>query len=149
MLFRSFLVNKMDRENADFDRCVSEIQATFGNHCVPFQLPMGNAQDFKGIVSVIHPPADAPAEVAAELEAARERLIEAVAETDDALADRYLEGEELTSEEIAAAVRAGILNGNLVPILAASATDNVGVEECMELVREFLPSPKDGVKPEM
>ena len=146
---RMFLVNKMDRENADFDRCVSEIQATFGNHCVPFQLPMGNAQDFKGIVSVIHPPADAPAEVAAELEAARERLIEAVAETDDALADRYLEGEELTSEEIAAAVRAGILNGNLVPILAASATDNVGVEECMELVREFLPSPKDGVKPEM
>ena len=146
---RMFLFNKMDRENADFDRCVSEIQATFGNHCVPFQLPMGNAQDFKGIVSVIHPPADAPAEVAAELEAARERLIEAVAETDDALADRYLEGEELTSEEIAAAVRAGILNGNLVPILAASATDNVGVEECMELVREFLPSPKDGVKPEM
>jgi len=146
---RMFLVNKMDRENADFDRCVSEIQATFGNHCVPFQLPMGNAQDFKGIVSVIHPPADAPAEVAAELEAARERLIEAVAETDDALADRYLEGEELTSEEIAAAVRAGILNGNLVPILAASATDNLGVEECMELVREFLPSPKDGVKPEM
>ena len=146
---RMFLVNKMDRENADFDRCVSEIQAAFGNQCVAFQIPIGNAQDFKGVVSVIHPPADVPAEVADHMESARERLIEAVAETDDALADRYLEGEELTNQEVEEAVRAGILSGNLVPIVAASSTDNVGVEECMALVREFFPSPKDGVKPEL
>ena len=103
---RMFLVNKMDRENADFDRCVSDIQTAFGNQCVPFQIPIGNAQDFKGVVSVIHPPADVPAEVADQMEAARERLIEAVAETDDALADRYLEGEELTNQEVEEAVRA-------------------------------------------
>ena len=146
---RMFLVNKMDRENADFARCVSEIQATFGNHCVPMQVPIGNAQEFKGIVSVIHPPADVPPELAAELEAARERLIEAAAETDEALADRYLEGEDLTSQEIEAAVRSGIWSGQLVPILAASATENLGVEECMASVREFFPSPKDGIKPEL
>ena len=79
---RLLLVNKMDRENASFSRTVADIQASFGSKCVPFQLPIGDAQDFKGLVSVVHPPAEIPAEVADEFEAARERLIEAVAESD-------------------------------------------------------------------
>ena len=144
---RMFLVNKMDRENASFARCVADIQAAFGSNCVPLQVPMGDAQDFKGVVSVINPPADVADDVAAELSAAWERLIEAAAESDDALADKYLEGEDLTPEEVIAGVRAGILNGNLAPILASSATTNVGVDECLEMVREFLPSPLDGRTP--
>ena len=144
---RMFLVNKMDRENASFSRCVADIQATFGQQCVPLQIPLGDAQDFKGVVSVIHPPSDVPAEFAADLQAARDRLIEAAAESDETLADKYLEGEELTDEEIVAGVRGGIWNGDLVPILASSATNNVGVEECMAMVREFLPSPIDGKQP--
>ena len=146
---RVLLVNKMDRENASFARTVADIQGTFGNHCVPFQLPIGDAQDFKGIVSVVHPPADIPAEVADEFEMARERLIEAVAEADDELADKYLEGEELTDEEIINGARSAILAGALVPILASSATQNMGVEEYLEFVREFLPSPLEGMSPEM
>lgn len=146
---RMFLVNKMDRENASFSQAVADIQGTFGDKCVPFQLPLGEAQDFKGVVSVVHPPADIPAEVAAEFEAARERLIEAVAESDDELADRYLEGEELTDAEIVNGARTAIRNGSLVPILASSATQNVGVNEFMEMVQEFLPSPLDGPKPVM
>jgi len=97
---RLILVNKMDRENADFDRNVADIQATFGRHCVPFQIPIGAAQDFKGVVSVIDPSADIPADLAAEVEAARERLIEAAAESDDELADRYLSGEELSQRRL-------------------------------------------------
>jgi elongation factor G len=128
---------------------VSDIQGTFGKHCVPFQIPIGDAQDFQGVVSVIRPPAEVPSEAAADLQAARERLIEAAAETDDALADKYLEGEELTGEEIEGSVRAAILRGELVPILASSATKNLGVDECLEMVREFLPSPVDGKKPRM
>ncbi len=147
-LARMFLVNKMDRENASFSRCVAEIQSNFGRHCIPFQLPIGDAQDFKGVISVIQPPADAPAELAAELEAARERLIEAAAESDDALADKYLEGEELTEEEITHAVRTAVWSGQLVPVLASSATENIGVEEFLEMVCTYLPSPKDGVKAE-
>ena len=146
---RVLLVNKMDRENASFARTVADIQGTFGNHCVPFQLPIGDAQDFKGIVSVVHPPADIPAEVADEFEMARERLIEAVAEADDELADKYLEGEELTDEEIISGARSAILAGALVPILASSATQNIGVEEYLEFVREFLPSPLEGTAPDM
>jgi len=117
---RIFLVNKMDRENASFSRCISQIQATFGKNCVPFQLPIGSAQSFQGVISVIHPPKEVPEEVAAEFQAARERLIEAVAEADDALADKYLEGEELTQEEIVTGARSAIQRGVLVPILASS-----------------------------
>ncbi|MCY4367449.1 MAG: elongation factor G [Chloroflexi bacterium] len=145
---RVLLVNKMDRENASFARTVADIQGTFGNQCVPFQLPIGDAQDFKGVVSVVHPPADIPAEVADEFEMARERLIEAVAEADDELADKFLEGEELTDEEITNGARSAILSGSLVPILASSATQNIGVEEYLDFVREFLPSPIEGNIPQ-
>ena len=146
---RMFLVNKMDRENASFANAVADIQGTFGSKCVPIQLPIGDAQDFKGVVNLVHPPADIPAEVADEFEAARERLIEAVAESDDELADRYLEGEELTDAEIVAGMRAAVRSGDLVPILASSATKNIGVNEFLEMVQEFLPSPLDGHNPVM
>lgn len=146
---RVFLVNKMDRENANFSRTVADIQGTFGSKCVPFQLPIGEAQDFKGVVSIVRPPSDIPSEVADEFESARERLIEAVAESDDELAERYLEGEELTDDEIIAGARKAICSGDLVPILASSATQNIGVEEFLATVQEFLPSPLDGKKPIM
>jgi elongation factor G len=146
---RVFLVNKMDRENASFSRAVADIQATFGSKCVPFQLPIGEGQGFKGVVSLARPPAEIPAEVAGDFEAARERFIEAVAETDDALADKYLEGEKLTDQENLAGVRAAILKGQLIPILASSATQNIGVAEFLEMACEFLPSPEDGLKPVM
>ena len=146
---RMFLVNKMDRENASFSKCVADIQGTFGSHCVPFQLPLGDAQDFTGVVSVIHPPASMPSQVTEEVESARERLIEAAAECDDALADKYLEGETLTDEEVLGAVRKGVTNGGLVPILASSATSNLGVDEFLATVLEFLPSPADAKPAEM
>jgi elongation factor G len=144
---RIFVINKMDRENANFERNVADIQATFGRHCVPFQLAIGNAQDFSGVVSVVDPDAEVPAELTAEVEAARERLIEAAAESDDELADRYLSGEELTAEEIANGLRTAVLKGELVPILATSATTEIGVNEFIQITRTFLPSPVDGTKP--
>ena len=139
----AIVLNKMDRENANFERNVQEIQSVFGNQCVPFQLPIGEAQDFTGLVSVIDPPADIPAGVIGDFDAARERLIEAVAESDDALADKYLEGEEITAAEVTAGAREAIRNGDLTPILVSSATLNVGVDELVQVMRDFLPSPAD------
>lgn len=139
----AIVLNKMDRENASFERNVQEIQSVFGNQCVPFQLPIGEAQDFTGFVSVIDPPADIPDGVIGDFDAARERLIEAVAESDDALADKYLEGEEITAEEVTAGAREAIRNGDLTPILVSAATQNIGVEELVEVIRDFLPSPAD------
>ena len=146
---RMFLVNKMDRENASFSRTVADIQASFGSQCVPFQLPIGEAQEFKGVVSVLFPPPDIPPEVAGEFDAARERLTEAVAEADDELADKYLETGELSDADVVAGARAAILKGELVPILACAATQNIGVEEFFHTVRDLLPSPSDGEKPVM
>mgnify|MGYP002820194796 FL=1 len=142
---RMIVVNKMDRENANFSRNVADIQASFGRQCIPFQVPLGDAQDFKGVVSIVDPPTDIPAEVAEEVAAARERLIEAAAESDDELANRYLSGEELSPEEIISGVRTAVLTGELVPILATSSTpEAIGVTEFLETVRSFLPSPVDG-----
>ena len=144
---RMFVVNKMDRENANFARNVSDIQASFGRQCIPFQVPLGDAQEFKGVVSIINPPADIPAEIADEVAAARDRMIEAAAESDDELADRYLSGEELSVDEVISGVRTAVLAGELVPILAtSSAPEAIGVEEFLETTRSFLPSPVDGKK---
>ena len=144
---RMFVVNKMDRENANFARNVSDIQASFGRQCIPFQVPLGDAQEFKGVVSIINPPADIPAEIADEVSAARDRLIEAAAESDDDLADRYLSGEQLSVDEVISGVRTAVLAGELVPILAtSSAPEAIGVEEFLETTRSFLPSPVDGKK---
>ena len=146
---RLIVINKMDRENADFDRNVADIQATFGRQCVPFQIPVGQADSFQGVISVADPNADVSSELADEVEVARERLIEAAAESDDELADRYLSGEELTAEEIESALRGAVLRGELVPILATSATGNLGVAEFLSMTRSYLPSPADGVKPKL
>ena len=146
---RMFLVNKMDRENASFSRTVADIQATFGSQCVPFQIPIGEAQEFKGVVSVVFPPPDLPPEVAEEFDAARERLTEAVAEADDELADKYLETGELSDADVVAGARTAILKGELVPILVSAATQNIGVDEFLQTVRDFLPSPVEGEKPVM
>ena len=139
----AIVLNKMDRENASFERNVQEIQSIFGSQCVPFQLPIGEALDFTGLVSVIDPPADIPAGVVGDFDSARERLIEAVAESDDTLADKYLEGEEITAEEVTAGAREAIRNGDLTPILVTSAIQNIGVEELVQVMRDFLPSPAD------
>ncbi|MBT98721.1 MAG: elongation factor G [Dehalococcoidia bacterium] len=141
---RLFVVNKMDRENASFAKNVADIQASFGRQCIPFQVPLGEANEFKGVISIIDPPSDIPAEVADEVEAARERLIEAAAENDDELGDRYLNGQEISPEEIIAGVRTAVLAGDLVPILAASSSpEAIGIGEFLETTRSFLPSPVD------
>ena len=139
----AIVLNKMDRENASLERNLGELQAAFGNRCVPFQLPVGEAQDFAGVVSVIDPPSAIPAGVTGDFDAARERLIEAVAEADDDLADKYLEGEEITAAEVTAGARAAIRSGDLVPVFVTSATQNIGVTELAGLLRQFMPSPAD------
>ncbi len=146
---RMFLVNKMDRENASFARCVADIQGTFGNNCIPLQLVDGDAADFTTVIDVLRPPSDVPASLATELEAARERVIEAAAEADEALTEKYLEGEELTQAEIENGVRAAIWDGSLVPILASSALKSIGIGEFLDAVQSFFPSPADGTAPKM
>ncbi len=140
---RMFFVNKMDRENSDFQRCLEDIRSNFGRGCVPFQIPLGSEQSFKGVVNVLDMGAEAPAEVASQVEEARDMLIEAVAETDDDLATKYLEGEELTQEEITGAIRQAILSGSISPVFVGSSTLNIGLEELLEGVKAYMASPAE------
>ena len=147
---RMFVVNKMDRENANFAKNVADIQASFGRKCIPFQVPVGEANEFKGVISIIDPPSDIPEEVVADVESARERLIEAAAENDDELGDRYLNGLAISHEEIIAAIRTAIRTSNLVPILATSSSPNaIGIDELLQTTQSFLPAPTDGQPPDM
>ena len=145
---RLFFINRMDRENADFHRSLDRIQAQFGRKCVPFQIPIGSEQSFKGAVDLLHIPDELPDEVADQVTQARDRLIEAVAETDDTLATKFLVGEELTPQEFSSGVMKAVHSGEVVPVLVGSATMNVGVQELLDFVTEYIPSPLEGKNPQ-
>ena len=140
---RILFVNKIDRENADFFKTVEQLQSKFGRKCVPIQLPIGAESKFEGVVDLISKAAKPPQSLADKVAAFRERLVESVAETDDNLIAKYLEGTELTEDEIRRALRAATINGKLVPVLAGSALQSKGIAELIESILNYLPSPKD------
>ena len=140
---RIILINKMDRENADFSAALQDVQRTFGNQCTALQLAVGAQQEFKGVLSLLEPPGDAPSSLAAEVERLRDRLVEAVAETDDDLSTKYLEGEEISQEELVQGLQKGVLSGQIVPVLVSSATGNLGITELLDAMVGLLPSPAD------
>ena len=138
---RIIFINKMDRDNAEFQRTLDSVQAAFGRECVPLNVPIGAAQGFKGVVDLLDVSAEAPEGMEDFVEAARERLVESVAESDDDLATKYLEGEELTSSEMTEGLKKAVLSGEIVPVLCGSATENVGIEEIQQAVINYIPSP--------
>ncbi|MEX0800666.1 MAG: elongation factor G [Dehalococcoidia bacterium] len=149
---RAIFVNRMDRENSDFSRTLAQIQSSWGQKCVPLQVPVGSQQNLKGVVDLLAmkaslgekgEQAEIPAELADEANAQREKLIEAAAETDDALIEKYLGGEELSQEELANGVRTGIKAGSLVPVLTGSATKMSGIQALLEAMAAAFPSPLD------
>jgi len=140
---RILFVNKIDRENADFFKTVEQLQSKFGRKCVPIQLPIGAESKFEGVVDLISKAAKPPQSLADKVAAFRERLVESVAETDDNLIAKYLEGTELAEDEIRRALRAATINGKLVPVLAGSALQSKGIAELIESILNYLPSPKD------
>ncbi len=140
---RIFYVSKMDRENADFDRIMGEITDRFGRECVPVQIPIGAESAFSGVVNLLDPSTDVPGEISGEVEEARERLVEAVAEADEDLADKYLEGEEITQAEMIAGLKQGIADGLIVPVLFGASTSEIGTADLLNAIVDFLPSPAD------
>ena len=144
---RIIFVNKMDRENANFKRSLESIQDAFGRKCVPLEVTIGAEQEFVGIVSLLDSDVEPPSDIKEEVDTARERLIESVAESDDDLATKYLEGAELTDDEIRGGLKRAVLSGKIVPVLAGSATQNLGIEELLSAVIKFLPSPMEATTP--
>jgi elongation factor G len=150
---RFVLVNKMDRENADFYRTVKELQAKFGSRCLPIQLPIGAHTDFQGIVDLLAMKSyTGSAAKEGEIPSGpdnigvasfKEKLVEAVAELDDALLEKYLGGEALSPPELTDGLRRGIVSGKIVPVLAAAALQNVGTGLLLDAINSYMPAPKE------
>ena len=154
---RICFINKLDRTGADFWRCVDMIVDRLGARPVPIQIPIGIEDTFEGVVDLIEMKAilyrddlgsqidvvEIPEHLKAEAAKHRERMIEAVAEADDALTHKYLEGKALTVEEIRHGIRLGTLQSKFVPVLTGSALKNKGIQPMLDAVTAFLPSPLD------
>lgn len=149
---RLVFINKMDRENADFYKVVGQLQSNFGRRCVPIQLPIGSHTSFQGVVDLVSMKAysgakeqegEIPSSVESEVRSFREKLAEAAAELDDELTVKYLEGEEITSEEIRRVLGEGIKAGKIVPVLTGSALQNMSISYLLDAICHYLPSPKE------
>ena len=147
---RLAFVNKMERENANFQRVVEEIASRFHLPAVPIQLPIGSQADFQGVVDLLTQKAyvgekgseaPIPAGMADAVEEARMVLLEAAAEGEDVLMEKYFESETLTDEEILRGLKARIKRGDLVAVLCGSAAMNIGVQGVMQAIVDLLPSP--------
>jgi elongation factor G len=158
---RMVFVNKMDRAGADFNMVVEQLRTRLGANAVPLQMTIGSEENFKGVVDLLKMKAvlwneedmgmtfeygEIPAEMAGQCAEMREYLVEAAAEADDAMMEKYLDGGILTEEEIKAGIRKRTLAGEIVPVLGGSAFKNKGVQAMLDAVIEYLPAPTE-VKP--
>ena len=140
---RMIFVSKMDRENASFTRVMNSLADSFGRECVPVQLPVGSEADFTAVINLLDPSSDVPTGLGDEVEDARERLIEAAAESDDELEEKYLEGEEITQEELIRGLRAGLRSGDFVPVLFGASQMSIGIAEILDGIVDLLPAPSE------
>jgi len=147
--------NMMDRENADFDNLVTQAREFLSPKAVPLSLPIGSGESFRGLIDLFkmkaylyegdgHPKeADIPADMADAAQAAREALIEAVADFDDEVIEKYLEGETLTDAEILSALKKGVAKSGAFPIVVTSGAQNRGVRRLLDTMTVCFPSPAD------
>ncbi|MBC8496341.1 MAG: elongation factor G [Chloroflexi bacterium] len=154
---RICFVNKMDRVGASFERTIQMIRERLGANPVAVQLPIGLEAEFKGVVDLLTEQSiiwkddqgkepvvgDVPVDLQAQVEAMRDRMIEQIAETDDDLTLKYLEGETITVDELKAAMRRAVISGQLTPVFCGTSLRNKGVQPVLDAVVDYLPSPLD------
>jgi elongation factor G len=151
---RLVVINKMDRENASFQRVMDSLNKQFDVSFVPLALPIGSQSNFAGVVDLVKmkamtgvegTEANIPADMADQVEEARMQLVEAAAESDDELIIKYLEGEELTEQEIVGGLRKSVTAGSVVPVLCASGLLGTGVRLVIQAILNYLPAPAPSV----
>lgn len=150
-------VNKMDRDDAYFDKCVESVEQRLHTKPLPLQMPIGMAEDFKGVIDLLKMKAyipeddmgkiidevEIPEEFKAEAQKRHDALIESIVETDDALLERYFEGDEISMEELKDAIRKATIAKTVTPMLCGSSYKNKGVQNLLDAMVEYLPSPLD------
>jgi elongation factor G len=147
-------VNKMDRENANFARVYQSLRDHFGDRVSPVIIPIGSENSFRGVIDLVKMKAyiydggtakeqDIPDDLQDEAISYRESLIENVAETDDELVMKYLEGDELTTDEVAIGLRKGTIDGSIIPVFCGSVPKSIGIDKLLDGIVEYIPSPLD------
>src|SRR2546422_8660035 len=154
---RMVVVNKLDRENTSFDNALKSLRDQFGLKVVPLQIPIGEQSGFRGVVDLVSQKGytfeggnkvqevPIPAELKESISSYREQLIESAVESDDTIMEKFLEGEELSDEEILSVVKMGIRSGQLVPVLCASTSKNIGVQTLLDAIADYIPAAADAV----
>ncbi len=149
---RIVFINKMDRENANFDRALGEIEKSYDSSAIPLNIPIGFGDSFEGVIDIINMKAikfkdgtptteDIPAEHMAKADEYRKKMVERIAESDDLLLEKYLEGGEITDEEILKGIREGSITRKFIPVVCGSAIKNIGVHQLLDIISLCLPSP--------
>jgi elongation factor G len=153
-LSRVVVVNMLDRERADFYRTLEQLRSQLGSQCVAVHLPIGAEHELTGIVDILHmtayaspegeregQPGEIPPQLAEQVEQYRTQLLDSVVETDDGLMERYLDGQELSPDEVASALKTAVTRGELFPVACGVATKNLGTTAVLDLLVEGIPSP--------
>ena len=154
---RICFINKLDRTGADFWRGLASIKDRLGANAVPIQIPIGQEDNFQGVIDLVEMKAyyyrddlgnkidvvEIPAELRAQADEWHHKMVEAVAEMDDELTHKYLEGEELTTPEIKRGLRLGTLTSKIIPVVTGSALKNKGIQKVLDAVVDYLASPLD------
>jgi elongation factor G len=149
---RFVIINKMDRENANFQRTLEGVQSTFKAKLVPIQLPMGEQANFKGVIGLLTMKArpgkgdqsqDIPADMKTAAETARVQLVEAAAEGEEALLEKYLNGEDLTQDEVIRGFHKAVMAGTFVPVLICSSSTDTGINPILDSIIRYLPAPAE------
>ncbi|HTI14274.1 MAG TPA: elongation factor G [Dictyobacter sp.] len=154
---RMIVVNKLDRENTSFDQALDALRRQFGLKVVPLQIPIGEQSNFKGVVNLVTQKActfetgtqvqeiAVPDDLKEQLNKYRDELIETAAENDDSILEKFLDGQEISNEELFSVVKHGTRNGQLIPVLCASAHTNVGIQTLLDTIIDYLPDPIDAL----
>lgn len=154
---RILILSRMDRENVDAAAVVDSLRERFGTNVVPIQIPVGEGQDFRGVVDLLDGKArifkdgestveDVPEELAESLETAQGQLLEAIVSTDDALLEQYLEGEDISRDALLTALHAGVRDCSIYPVIFSAATELKGTRETLDALLALTPSPTESLK---
>ncbi len=141
---KMIFVNKMDRENVTFQAAMDNIVNEFGRSCVAVQIPVGSESSFSNTISLLEDTPSIPDNLQELYKEEKNKLVESIAETNDELTMKYLEGEELTSNEMTLGLKEGVGSGSIVPVIFGSATSEIGAKELMTFITETMPSPSEG-----
>ena len=138
---RIIFVNRLDKERSDFFTVLSKIQEAYGKSvCVPFTMPIGKEEDFSSVIHILKT-SDIPPELADDISKYKEQIMDTVAETDEELMMRYLDGEELSEEDISAGLHKSIMSGKLVPVFAGSVEKDIGIDQLLNGIINLMPDP--------